>query len=234
MSTPGDPREPRPPRPGEGPAGAAEDARAVVPDEAAAVAPDEVAAAPGADAAGRSSAGDPHRAVEIERRAISADGSLNAAPDVSDVARNARIEDARPEVGHPSGDARVPGVPAPEYSRLPTGPVGVSPMFESGPDTGPTPLWEPDTGERPSPPAREESRLAPWALLAAVVALVASFFVGWGIPVAIVAVIAAIMSLRRPVESRAMACWALVLGILAIVYSLGWLIWAATQFEAAG
>ena len=72
------------------------------------------------------------------------------------------------------------------------------------------------------------------SLLAAIVALGASFFVGWGIPVAVVAVIAAIMSLRRPVESRAIARWALVLGLCATVYSLGWLVWAGMQFERLG
>ena len=66
------------------------------------------------------------------------------------------------------------------------------------------------------------------------VALAVSFFVGWGIPVAIVAVIAAVMALRRPVESRAMARWALVLGLTATVYSLGWLVWAGMQFERLG
>jgi hypothetical protein len=67
--------------------------------------------------------------------------------------------------------------------------------------------------------------------MAAIVALGASFFVGWAVPVAVVAVIAAVMSLRRPVESRSMARWALVLGLCATVYSLGWLVWAGMQFE---
>ena len=48
---------------------------------------------------------------------------------------------------------------------------------------------------------------------------------------AVVAVVAAIMSLRRPVENREIALWALILGIAATVYSLGWLIWAGMQFE---
>ncbi|UWF77918.1 MULTISPECIES: hypothetical protein [Microbacterium] len=80
----------------------------------------------------------------------------------------------------------------------------------------------------------DDAKLAPWALFAAIVALATSMFVGWGIPVAVVSVIAAIMSLRRPVENRAIAMWALVLGIAATVFSLGWLIWAAMQFESMG
>ena len=44
---------------------------------------------------------------------------------------------------------------------------------------------------------------------------------------AIVSVIAAIMSLRRPGESRSMSIWALVLGSVATLYAAGWLLWAA-------
>ena len=139
----------------------------------------------------------------------------------------ARVEQAPPEVEqHPAG---VGGPARSEFSRFPTGPVGVGPIVTSGPETGPTPQWEP--APRESPPEDRQPKLAPWALLAASVALVASFFVGWGIPVAIVAVVAAIMCLRRPVENRSMARWALVLGIIATVYSTGWLIWAASQFD---
>lgn len=141
-----------------------------------------------------------------------------------------RVEPPRPEVDHSVGSARVPGAPRAEYTRLPTGPIGVELTTSSGPsDTGGMPAmqWDPRSFE----PADDNARLAPWALLAAIVALVASWFVGWGIPLAIIAVIAAIMSLRRPVESRAIATWALVLGTAATIFSLGWLIWAATQFE---
>ncbi len=108
------------------------------------------------------------------------------------------------------------GFPAPVregYTKLPTGPVGIEPVVVSGPDIDAPgeAEWEPTTGAIPI----DDTRLAPWALLAAIVALGASFFVGWGIPVAVVAVIAAIMSLRRPLESRSIALWALVLGLCA-------------------
>jgi len=110
--------------------------------------------------------------------------------------------------------------------------VGIEPVVVSGPDLdhAEDDAWEPAV----EPVAVDDTRLAPWALLAAIVALGASFFVGWGIPVAVVAVIAAIMSLRRPVENRAIARWALVLGLCATVYSLGWLVWAGMQFERLG
>lgn len=144
----------------------------------------------------------------------------------------ARIEGPSDEVEHPAGSARLPGSRRDGYTRLPTGPVGIEPVVATGPDIDAPDAteWEPSTGSMPV----DDTRLAPWALLAAIVALGASFFVGWGIPVAVVAVVAAIMSLRRPVESRAIARWALVLGLCATVYSLGWLVWAGMQFERLG
>jgi hypothetical protein len=156
-----------------------------------------------------------------------------AAPDAKgQPTPSARIERPSDEVEHPAGAARLPGARREGYTKLPTGPVGIEPVVVSGPDIdAPDETeWEPTTDAA----AIDDTRLAPWALLAAIVALGASFFVGWGIPVAVVAVIAAIMSLRRPVESRAIARWALVLGLCATVYSLGWLVWAGMQFEKLG
>lgn len=143
------------------------------------------------------------------------------------------VESPRPEVEHPAQRTRVPGARRDEYTRLPTGPVGLDPIVASGPaDTAgmPAPQWAPNDEAVPD----DNTRLAPWALVAAIVALIASWFVGWGIPLAVIAVIAAIMSLRRPVESRSIATWALVLGLAATIFSLGWLIWAAMQFEQIG
>lgn len=143
-----------------------------------------------------------------------------------------RVENPSPESLRSAGSTRIPGARREEYTRM-TGPIGMDLTTSSGPsETGGMPAmkWDPRSFE----PAEDNARLAPWALLAAIVALVASWFVGWGIPLAIIAVAAAIMSLRRPVESRAIAIWALVLGSAATVFSLGWLIWAATQFEQIG
>ncbi|KJQ55052.1 hypothetical protein [Microbacterium sp. SA39] len=143
-----------------------------------------------------------------------------------------RIEPPSGDVERPIGAIRIPGAHRGGYTKLPTGPVGVEPVVVSGPDLDAVDDsdWEPATAAS----ATDDARLAPWALLAAIVALGASFFVGWGIPVAVVSVVAAIMSLRRPVESRAIARWALVLGLCATVYSLGWLVWAGMQFERLG
>jgi hypothetical protein len=143
-----------------------------------------------------------------------------------------RAENPIPEVGESADSTRIPGARRTEYTRM-TGPIGMDLTTSSGPsETGGMPAmqWDPRSFE----PVEDNARLAPWALLAAIVALVASWFVGWGIPLAIIAVVAAIMSLRRPVESREIAIWALVLGMAATVFSLGWLIWAATQFEQIG
>lgn len=139
--------------------------------------------------------------------------------------------DSRHDLEHPASAARVPGARRAEYSSFPTGPVGIEPVITSGPDidTGGD-RWEPGSAGSPT----DTTRLAPWALFAAIVALGASFFVGWGIPLAVIAVVVAIMSLRRPIENREIANWALVLGLCATLYSLGWLIWAGMQFERLG
>lgn len=137
------------------------------------------------------------------------------------------------EVERPVGEARLPGARRDGYAKLPTGPVSIEPVVVSGPEVDAPSIeaeWAPSTDAT----AVDETRLAPWALMAAIVALSASFFVGWAIPIAVVAVIAAIMSLRRPVENRGIARWALVLGLCATVYSLGWLVWAGMQFERLG
>lgn len=149
----------------------------------------------------------------------------------------ARIEIPSGEVERPTGAARLPGARRDGYTRLPTGPVGVEPVIVTGPmldevrrDTD----WQPSTDTGTVTAAVDDTRLAPWALMAAIVALASSFFVGWGLPIAVISVVAAIMSLRRPVESRSIARWALVLGLCATVYSLGWLVWAGMQFERLG
>ncbi|HKT56365.1 MAG TPA: hypothetical protein VJR25_06300 [Microbacterium sp.] len=83
------------------------------------------------------------------------------------------------------------------------------------------------------PPVAARTRLAVWALVLALLGLVVSFFVGWGFPLGLAAIVVAIVALRRPWESRVVAVWALVLGVLSVVYSAGWLIYAAT-LTAAG
>ncbi|MEV7631587.1 hypothetical protein AB0N64_04160 [Microbacterium sp. NPDC089318] len=143
-----------------------------------------------------------------------------------------RIEQPTPEVEKPRGNAALPGA-SNGYGTLPPAPLPVDQTDAAHhPDAGERPAaqWEPSMGAE----SVDDARLAPWALVAAIVALAASMFVGWGIPVAIIAVIAAIMSLRRPIENRSVAIWALVLGLCATLFSAGWLLWAAMQLESLG
>jgi hypothetical protein len=121
-------------------------------------------------------------------------------------------------------DSVLPGAHRGGFQRLPTAPVPIT--SESAPP-------DPD-GEQPEPvmqwimppPAPPARGMAGWALAFAVLALIVSLFVGWGFALGIVAIVAAILALRRPLESRAVAVWAIVLGGLSIVYSAGWLVFA--------
>ena len=65
-------------------------------------------------------------------------------------------------------------------------------------------------------------------------AIMFSLFVGWGFPIGLVGVVSAILALRRPLESRAVAVWALVLGLVSVLYSAGWLLFAASRANLFG
>ncbi|WP_052226237.1 hypothetical protein [Microbacterium mangrovi] len=109
------------------------------------------------------------------------------------------------------------------------------------PDDQPEPVVE-ETGEivlppgaepvEVHPPVAERARLASWALGIAIVGLGVSFFVGWGFPLGLAAIVVAIVALRRPWESRFVAIWALALGVLSVIYSAGWLVFAAIESTA--
>lgn len=124
----------------------------------------------------------------------------------------------------------LPGAHRGGFSRLPTAPVGITTQSAPG---------EPDGGiaadarwRMPEPPPSRG--IAGWALAFSVGGLIVSLFLGWGFPLGLVGAVSAIVALRRPIESRQAAVWALVLGILSIVYSAGWLLWAASQSALAG
>jgi hypothetical protein len=134
-----------------------------------------------------------------------------------------------PLVGPPSddvdpaaGDSTLPGVHRGGYSRLPTMPVGV--VSQSAP---PEPGTATEPGTASSGASGSGRSYAGWALAAAVLGLTASFFVGWAFPVGIVAIVLAAVALRRPLERRPLAWWAIALGALSLAYSAGWLVWAA-------
>jgi hypothetical protein len=114
----------------------------------------------------------------------------------------------------------LPGTHRGGFHRLPTEPVDTAAPAAAAYEPA---AW-PEHPE-PAPPRG----LAATALAFAITGVFVSFFVGWGFPVGLVAVVIAIVALRRPVESRAIAGWALALGILSVLYSAGWLVWAATH-----
>lgn len=126
---------------------------------------------------------------------------------------------------------RLPGAPHQGFDRLPTAPVPAqsqSGPAEDGSGEAALPSW------MPAPePVRAQRGYAGWALGVAIVGLLLSLFVGWGLPLGLVAIVTAILALRRPWESRAIAVWALVLGGVSVLYSAGWLLWAASRLAAA-
>lgn len=127
----------------------------------------------------------------------------------------------------------LPGVHRGGYLRLPTAPVTVTEQTapaEPGSDEGEVPVAQ---WVMPSPEPLQRG-LAAWALVFSIGGLLVSLFVGWGFPIGLVGVVSAILALRRPLESRALAVWALVIGVVSILYSAGWLVYAARLITAGG
>ena len=145
----------------------------------------------------------------------------------------AAVEPPSPDVALADEASPLPGAHRGGFQRLPTAPVAVTQ------ETAPA---EPGTADAEEPvlqwlmpdsPAPHRG-LAGWALAFSIGGLVASIFVGWGFPIGIVGVVSAMLALRRPLESRAMAVWALVLGIVSLLFSAGWLLYAATRANMFG
>ncbi|KAA9149113.1 hypothetical protein F6B41_15805 [Microbacterium lushaniae] len=129
------------------------------------------------------------------------------------------LEAPSPDVVAAPAAPRIPGAARTGYTQLPTAPVILA---MHGPVEGESSPWS------PPPPARRTA-VGPWALALAIVALGASFFVGWMLPFGLAGFVVAIAALRRPGESRAIAVWALVLSLVSLVYSVGWLLWVIPQ-----
>jgi hypothetical protein len=132
------------------------------------------------------------------------------------------IEPPSDDVAPVEAESALPGAHRGGFERWPTAPVGVTPTV-TAPDLDAPVLWAPVAAE---PPSRGMSA---WALTFGIIALIVSMFVGWGFPLGLVAIVTAIIALRRPIESRAVAVWALVLGAVSVLYSAGWLIFAASR-----
>jgi len=124
----------------------------------------------------------------------------------------------------------LPGVHRGGFRRLPTAPIALtteSAPAEPGTDDALV-QWlipEPDPGPR---------GIAGWALAFSIIGLLVSLFVGGGFPIGLVGIVSAIIALRRPFESRTVAVWALVLGAVSVLYSAGWLLYAAYTANIIG
>jgi hypothetical protein len=144
----------------------------------------------------------------------------------------ASVEPPSPEVALAQEASPLPGAHRGGFQRLPTGPVGVTVQWapaEPGADAA-----RDQAAWSSTDPGPLQRGLGVWALGFAIVGLVVSLVVGWGFPIGIVAIVSAILALRRPLESRAVAVWALVLGAVSIVYSAGWLLYAASRADLIG
>ena len=143
------------------------------------------------------------------------------------------IDAPSPDVSLAEEASPLPGVHRGGFSRLPTAPVAVTTVSAPAEpsteiDPAPVAVWlMPD----PTPPQRG---IASWALGFSVAGLIVSLFVGWGFPIGIVGVVTGILAIRRPLESRTAAIWAIVLGAVSILYSAGWLLWAASRANLLG
>lgn len=137
------------------------------------------------------------------------------------------VESPSPDVELASEASPLPGVHRGGFLRLPTAPIAVTVQTapaEPGTDEEdpvPTAQWLMPAADVP------HRGLAGWALAFSLGGLIVSLFVGWGFPIGLVGVVSAILALRRPLESRAVAVWALVIGVFSILYSAGWLLYAA-------
>lgn len=150
-----------------------------------------------------------------------------APPAASALFPQAALEPPSPDVAPVEAESALPGMHRGGFERWPTAPVGVMPI-PSAPDLDAPVQW---AAVEPTAPTRG---MAAWALGFAIAALVVSLFVGWGFPIGLVAIVTAIIALRRPLESRAVAVWALVLGTVSVLYSAGWLLFAASRTDLLG
>lgn len=176
----------------------------------------------------------PHDVVGAEDAVLADDArdgaQLDPAPTVGPAPVIPAVEPVSPDVDVAADASPLPGAHRGGFSRLPTAPVAVTTQTAPAePGSEYTPAeWA------PADPTSLQQGLSAWALGFAILGLIVSLFVGWGFPIGLVAVVIAIVALRRPVESRAIAIWALVLGTVSILYSAGWLLYAGLQMDLFG
>ena len=139
--------------------------------------------------------------------------------------REPMVDAPSPDVEIAADATPLPGVHRGGFARWPTAPIDVTTRVAPLDDDAPV-EWS-----YPQPAAHG---LAGWALAFSIAGLAVSLVVGWGFPIGLVGAITAIVALRRPLESRQVGVWALVLGIVSVLYSGGWLLWAASRANLFG
>ncbi|MET0296146.1 MAG: hypothetical protein ABW024_01995 [Microbacterium sp.] len=142
------------------------------------------------------------------------------------------VEPPSPDVAAAEDATPLPGAHRGGFQRLPTAPLDVTTQV-APPEPG-SAEHAAVTAEWLMPTPRPSRGLAGWALGFAIAGLLVSLVVGWGFPLGLVGLILAIVALRRPFESRAVAVWTIVLSGVSFLYSAGWLWWAATQANLFG
>jgi len=143
-----------------------------------------------------------------------------------------QVEPASPDIDVVAATSILPGEHRGGFFRLPTAPVAVT--TQSAPREPENDLTPASAQWLASDEPQIHKGLSGWALAFAIIGLVVSLFVGWGFPIGLVAVVSAVFALRRPLESRAMAVWAIVIGAVSILYSAGWLLYAAMRANLIG
>ena len=164
----------------------------------------------------------------IEEQSAGSDPRAGRSPqagDTSAVLPPAAVEPPSPDVAPVEAESALPGAHRGGFERWPTAPIGVAPTVTAPDLDAPLLMWA------PAEPVAPSRGLAAWALGFGIAALIVAMFVGWGFPIGLVAIITAIVALRRPLESRMAAVWALVLGAVSLLYSAGWLLFAATRTD---
>ena len=146
----------------------------------------------------------------------------------------AAVEPPSPDVALADEASPLPGVHRGGFLRLPTAPIDADDRVRAGRTrrrtTSPS---RSRSGSCPSPRRRAAGSRAGRSRFS-IGGLLVSLFVGWGFPIGLVGIVSAILALRRPLESRAVAVWALVLGIVSVLYSAGWLLFAASRANLLG
>ncbi len=95
----------------------------------------------------------------------------------------------------------------------------------AGPDAAEPAAAEPAAAE---PDAPAQRRYGTVALALAIPALAASLLVGWVFPLGIAALVCGVLAVRTP-QQRAAGIWAIALAAASLLYSTGWLVYAAVQ-----